>query len=653
MLDETRKFIVIIILLFITGCSTDHKPGKAAYPPPPSTTIKETGTDVLRQGHIRMFTCSAWSPDGSRIACGGADRRIRIWDVKSRRLMYTLKGMNDDPWGLIWTPDGYIIAACLDGTIHFWKYPSGVNDLTFQAHDDSILSIALKPGGNEITTASQDGTIKLWEPGNKKPLLVLAHKGEEALSVALTKDYIAGGFNDGKIIIRTLTGKNETRHIDTGSPVVFLAAEQAGNYFASVDEKGKITIWEIKNGNKIAELTGPAPPPGGLAFSSSGKYLAAVSQTDGVIIWRKNDAGEFIKDVSNTTAPGDKKFLGLYSVSFSPSGDELAVVGRRRAIRILSLKDNKWREIPAFQSEIYAVDFLNDQKHVISSGGNRRIDICDIKDMKPVSSCIYDRADAVGALLVLPDKNGPDGKVASFVSGDISGNVCLWEGAPQKGFSPVKEVNIGETEIWKLRLSPDKKSVIAACEDGYIRILDLPGLENSREIKAHSDSVVNVVFHPGGDRLSSSSCDNTIHIYSWPEMHLLRVLKGHTYDVYGLAFSGDGKKLYSVSGDRTLREWDIEAGKLIKTYHALGDCGMSIIESPAELQLYSIISWDGIQRFWNPSAPEKWRKTLIGRDLLCQAYSDDGSVLVVGDAGGKLNLMDGRTGELKGEISLP
>lgn len=40
-----------------------------------------------------MLRC-AWSPDGSKVSAGSADRFVYIWDANTRRILYKLPGHN-------------------------------------------------------------------------------------------------------------------------------------------------------------------------------------------------------------------------------------------------------------------------------------------------------------------------------------------------------------------------------------------------------------------------------------------------------------------------------------------------------------------------------------------------------------------------------
>ncbi|ETE65037.1 U5 small nuclear ribonucleoprotein 40 kDa protein [Ophiophagus hannah] len=56
---------------------------------------KERCVKIL-QGNVHNFEknllrCS-WSPDGSKIAAGSADRFVYVWDTTSRRILYKLPG---------------------------------------------------------------------------------------------------------------------------------------------------------------------------------------------------------------------------------------------------------------------------------------------------------------------------------------------------------------------------------------------------------------------------------------------------------------------------------------------------------------------------------------------------------------------------------
>ncbi len=72
-------------------------------------------------GHAGTVFAIACAPDGTRIATGGSDHTVRIWDAQSFTEIVQLRGHTSYVWSLAFSPDGSLLASGSgDGTVRVW-----------------------------------------------------------------------------------------------------------------------------------------------------------------------------------------------------------------------------------------------------------------------------------------------------------------------------------------------------------------------------------------------------------------------------------------------------------------------------------------------------------------------------------------------------
>lgn len=78
------------------------------------------------EGHTDTVRSVCFSPDARTIASGSWDKSIRLWDVKSGKLIFTLEGHTFRVWSVCFSPDGQTVASCSeDRSIRLWDISSG------------------------------------------------------------------------------------------------------------------------------------------------------------------------------------------------------------------------------------------------------------------------------------------------------------------------------------------------------------------------------------------------------------------------------------------------------------------------------------------------------------------------------------------------
>jgi len=155
-------------------------------------------------GH-RSYVCAVtFSRDGTRLASGGIDRTVRIWDHNkiTGQLLKTLEGHTASVNALVFGPDGnMLVSGSSDRTLKTWNVAEGQRIHTLEGHTGSVNALAITPDGKQALSVSNDGTLRIWDVRKGKPLQTLvAHKAAiDALSLSADGKLVLTGGHDGVI----------------------------------------------------------------------------------------------------------------------------------------------------------------------------------------------------------------------------------------------------------------------------------------------------------------------------------------------------------------------------------------------------------------------------------------------------------------------
>jgi WD40 repeat protein len=129
------------------------------------------------------------SPDGSKLAGGGVNGNLYVWDVKNNYAVNKYPVLsNDDILTVAFSPKGNtdVIIGAENGELRVVS--SGVVRRVLPGHTSHIESIKFSNSGNFMATSSKDKSIRLWNMSDlNKPPQVLGDK-EWVWSMAFTPD---------------------------------------------------------------------------------------------------------------------------------------------------------------------------------------------------------------------------------------------------------------------------------------------------------------------------------------------------------------------------------------------------------------------------------------------------------------------------------
>jgi WD40 repeat protein len=188
----------------------------------------------------------AITPDGQTLISGGLEG-IRLWEVKTQRLLYTLVPVAQPiVYSVATSPNQPLLASGGQaGTLQLWSIRTGQFIGTINAHRGGITSVAFSPDGESVVTGSYDHTVKVWNLSTRTSI--------------------------------TLAGHNNV--------VNAVAVNPDGRTLASAGRDG-VKIWDLRTGREIGSIPGFSDWVQSLAFSPDGKLLATGGFDGTIRIWQ-------------------------------------------------------------------------------------------------------------------------------------------------------------------------------------------------------------------------------------------------------------------------------------------------------------------------------------------------------------------------------
>jgi WD40 repeat protein/serine/threonine protein kinase len=489
--------------------------------------VSQFTAPIYNEGQGVRFAASA---DGRLLACVEQDKVVRVVDVAHGMAEWSFQAADELTTALAFSPDGRILATgggYTESAVKLWNVETHQFIGQLDGHRSWITCLIFLPDGR-LASASADQTVRLWDITSLRSLGTFHGHQSEVRSLDVSPDgrTLASGAKDGTVLLWD---------------VASLAARPPG--WRTVD---------------------PQFNPGpilGFEISPDSRSIATVQNGTAIVY----DAATL-----RPTATPDLRLTGkVFQVLFSPDSHLLAVTDVSGRLAVWDLQAQRLvanfvaHEGPA---GFLGSSFLHQGKSILTYGWDGIAKEWDTATWRELSH--WDLKRYLIPFDYIQSSSSAGGLLAFKADNDSHIQIC-----------PVDDLNncaqvVCPARAAAIALSPDGKTVVAACENGALLLWDTRTLDSLGNLRGVLLGLHSVAFSPDGRRIvAGSNGKEAIKIWDADSREDLATLEGKGSVFRNVCLSADGNLIAARNWNGILHVWRAPSWDEIKSSEQPGPAG--------------------------------------------------------------------------------
>lgn len=558
------------------------------------TPVRESSS-LLRTlaGHQGDVSVCAFSPDGARLASATSTGQMRLWEVDTGKMLWSIQAHTFPIRACTFDPAGrQLVSASNDGTLKLWSATNGEELGKLSGHAQPVLACAFTADGTGVVSAGADLTLRTWRVGDA------TQSSSVEVDSAWYVDACAFDPSGDRVLWASAERELGIRQVRSGAWAPAFQSQKGhccaaafsldGQQVATAQTDGTIFTWNASTGEVLGALKGHDGFVWCCAYDARRRHIVSAGADGTVRIWDAASGLELIRF-------GGHAGWAL-SCAFSPDDRRVASGGRDGSVKVWDAAIGAEGNVRAAHSpKVETLAFHPQGTLLISASGQRDLSIWDAEQGNLISTLhghvqrVVSCAFGDGGTCVVSAAADGTFKVWDLASArehfssrweDLR-NLSVCEFSPNgqrvavsKGdlVLEIRDLVTGrllhalrghEGSINACAFGPDGRRIASAAQDGTLRIWDVERGEETRCLAGHTSWVLSVAFSPEGDRVVSGSVDGDVLIWDVASGKKSGLLRGHSDWVWACCFSPDGRWVISGSADKSLRIWDPRSARTL------------------------------------------------------------------------------------------
>ena len=525
------------------------------------------------QGHSDIVEQVVFTKDGENLISVSRDESLKIWSIKERKCIKTIKenigvipSVKISPNGNVLVTASYDMGITLWNAKSYYKIETLKNDST---QKDSIVTRAISfcPEGKFLATASIDNSIKLWDLDTKQCIKTLIGHHDVVLSIAFNFDgkFLVSSSLDKTVKIWNLTEDNSGKRKkltpiinmrEFDDIVTYVSFYSYKNDIITASWDGEIRIWNFNDKKEYSHvLLGKQDSSiKSACLSHDEKFLISASKDNVISVW---DMKNQIMLASVEQVPRSMQFLGINNISFHPNNKYVAFASNDYNVSIWDFSFFfNIKCIPSHWGRVNAITTCKNKNLIASGADDSCIVIWDSRRLKEL--CWLKNGKSVHLLRFSPSGSF----LASYSERNME--IKIWSTKKWKIIHSFKT----SMSILSFDFSPSGKEILAACDNNSIVIWNvatekvvkkIEGLKFLRDAKFSND----------GKHIVTSNHTNFFYIINTNDWEITTI-EGHSYEsVDYTTFTEDNTHIYTSSSDGIVDVVNVKSKETVKSYGKL------------------------------------------------------------------------------------